>query len=221
MLNYEEEIKKARSDNVLLLRENLMDENYLFKMRSYAERFNLPFEYVKLKVINDPIFALNFIKDPAKQSFHEKTAASYLSTHEKVLNFKNLSSGGKDALTVLTGIVQPYSTLKGQTSKKLKTVDFTFDLESDGLYHCFASHKYTKGLGGAQDNQYHDLVSFMENARQNTVLNHLFFAIADGEYYQYKNDKGQTKIDLMNAEYGNARTFALDINQLYLMLKHF
>ncbi|HHE0437858.1 TPA: hypothetical protein ACN35C_004725 [Vibrio parahaemolyticus] len=215
MLDYEKEIMKERMKNVVALRNDIMNSSYQFKMQSYANRFNLPVRYVRLKVLSDPMFALNFIKDPAKQSFHEKKAASYLESQSNIKDFVNLPASGNEAIGLLSGMIHSYTDLKQNSSKKIKTLDFKFKIRfEDSWYDCYCSHKYTKGTGGAQDNQYHDLISFMENARQNTNPKMLFFAIADGDYYDFKDINGLSKIEKMNREFGNQKTIAANINNL-------
>lgn len=49
---------------------------------------------------------------------------------------------------------------------KAKTIDFEWDYKG---YKIYASHKYTKDRGGAQDNQYKDLQEFIRQCRESTL----------------------------------------------------
>ena len=95
---------------------------------------------------------------------------------------------------------------KPKEAAGIKSIDFCWKMNIDGIeYNCYASHKHTNEAGGSQDNQFNDLMEFASNANQNTDTSCLFFAIADGKYYQKSKDGFKTKIDYANSLYQTAR----------------
>ncbi len=97
-------------------------------------------------------------------------------------------------------------------SNASKTIDFEWNT---GTIKCYASHKYTKNSGGAQDNQYKDIRNFMKNIRDNNTPNILFFAICDGNYYQNLSRSNMSKMQILNRDFvKNDKLKALTINEL-------
>lgn len=159
----------------------LLDSNdpYLAKkVETYRERFGYPEPEIKNKIINDPMFAALFAKDPSRTSIHENTAGDWLRNLEMVDNFEKLPASGKNALYVSThGEIHGVSS----ESKPSKSLDFRWKTRGHTVY---ASHKYTKQSGGAQNHQFDDVRNSLEyfqkkNAEENICL----LAIVDGEYY--------------------------------------
>ena len=56
-------------------------------------------------------------------------------------------------------------------------------LRKTGGFVCYASHKYTKESGGAQDHQFRDQKRFLENFREHNNPRAACFAICDGAFY--------------------------------------
>ena len=162
----------------------LLDSNdpYLEKkVATYRERFGYPETEIKNKIISDPMFAALFAKDPSRTSIHENTASDWLSRLEMVEDFEKLPASGRDSFYVTgDGEIR-----KMQPERKpSKSLDFRWKTRG---YTVYASHKYTKQSGGAQDNQFHDVRSLLENfhkkiADKKTCL----LAIVDGKYYSQR-----------------------------------
>lgn len=222
MLNYEELYKERVKENIQVLRDNINDKSVSLKIKKWAEKYELHPKYVKYKVAMDDVFALNFIKEPSRQNFHEDAAAYEIMKWNIVEEFKKLDKGGDNSKVIDNGEV---ISLKDITTSKLitKTIDFQWDIvnQTTGeVFICYASHKYTKDSGGAQDNQYNDIKIFMEHAKENKNRNELFFAICDGKYYQIKQKiSDKTKLELLNEYYQiENKLIALTINDLYKYL---
>jgi len=103
-----------------------------------------------------------FCKDPSKQNISEK-----------ILGIQRLPVSGVNSIRFtpdgkLTGV-------KSIGVSKSKSADFLFN----GIYF---TQKYTAESGGAQDNQYNDVVDFLVK----DSINYKVGAIVDGEYWDKK-----------------------------------
>jgi hypothetical protein len=213
-LDYKGLYNLALQKNIKQLQKEIDTEQTKTKIHNWAKKFQLNPLEVRQKIIDDNMFSLHYIIEPARQGFHEKLAADYIKKFSNVSNFENLPTSGKNALVVHSGLIVPK---EESPSNAGKTVDFKWD--TDG-YKCYASHKYTKDGGGAQDNQYKDLRDFMKNSRQNNDVNIRFFAICDGEYYQHKDSNGYTKIEILNRDFDKKdKLIALSIDDLFNYLE--
>lgn len=172
---------KIRENNVKILREEIESYWVDIKIKNHLKRnpyLKMSIQDVKDKIIKDDILASFFIKDPSKQNFTENYIANYLSEIDIIENFENLSSSIK--LFVHNGEIT------NVRFDGLKSVDYTW--EYNGLKF-YATQKFTKSNGGAQDNQFNDVINFLENCQNNDK--DVFFAIVDGSYYTEK------KIDIL------------------------
>jgi hypothetical protein len=221
MINYEELKKKKIRENIKELRNNISDRSVMLKVKNWADKYDLEFNFVKHKVFTDDIFALNFVKDPGRQNFHENIAAYALESLANIQDFKLLPKGGKNAKVINHGMLVSLEQSRESISNP-KTIDFEWKLktESGRIITCYASHKYTKDKGGSQDNQFNDLKSFMQHAYQNNQNDILFFAICDGNYYQQRDrTTNMSKIEELNASfYKENKVKATTINNLFEIL---
>ena len=200
---------RQRTRNVEELLDNIMEKDYQLKITNFCERFGLDTDKVMQKILDDQIFALVFAKDPGKQTFHQNYAANYIRGLPFIIDLVVLPSSGKNAQYVINGEVK--SRVEVQNTK-VKSIDFTWNYEfKEKVLKFYATHKYTRGQGGAQDNQLEDVFKFLENARQCVNKNIFFFAITDGNYYTvpYTKDTGfpdnKDRIEYMNAKYQGNR----------------
>jgi len=136
-----------------------------------------------------------------------------------VENFEILPSGGNNAVYVENGKLFSGADLVNQ-AKEAKSIDFSWTI---GNIRFYASHKYTKDSGGAQDNQYLDMQNFLKNTRDCNIKNTVFLAICDGKYYQAKDSKtgDNTKIERLQRLTDNKTSFVLTVNDLMDFLKKF
>ena len=211
-LDYKGLYNLALQKNIKQLQKEIDTKQTKTKIHNWAKKFQLNPLEVRQKIIDDNMFSLHYIIEPARQSFHEKAAADYIKKFSNVSNFENLPNSGENALVVHSGSILPK---KESQSNAGKTVDFEWDTHG---YKCYASHKYTKDKGGAQDNQYKDLREFMKNSRENNdvKIKIRFFAICDGEYYQHKDSNEQTKIEILNRDFAKEdKLIALTIDGLF------
>lgn len=185
-VDFDYEVSKKLQKNIKDVRRELKDNSMQLKINNYSKKYQLEPNYVEQLIVDNINLAINFAKDPGRQSIHEKIAAKHLANLnvvKKYGNFKKLPSGGRNA---------KYVTNYGVGSENLdgvKSIDFEIKVNDNVIY---ATCKYTKDEGGAQDNQYADVEKYLETAltlisRGNAKPNEHFIAIVDGEYYQRNN----------------------------------
>ncbi|MDR3049154.1 MAG: hypothetical protein LBV16_04865 [Elusimicrobiota bacterium] len=180
-LDYEKIVKAKWKENAKQVSQLLKDgdENTLAQVKTYSDRFDEPVEKVKGKILDDSLFANCFAKDPVRQTSHEKIAYEYLNKHIKILNnFCKLPQSGKNAVYLTdNGMFLKYFI----TNKRIgKALDFHWKTKDKMFY---ASHKYTKDSGGAQDNQFNEQAALLRKFKENSVHNEYLFIICDGKYY--------------------------------------
>lgn len=189
---YEEEAKKRIKNNMKDALKNTKE--YQKKLEKYAEKFELEIEFLQQIVLED-IFLINqILKSPTKQNYQENTAKKYiLQNYPEFKDFKILPKNSTKSLYIANGLIIDKNNLS--TNNHTKSIDFQWKYLKFNIY---ATHKYTKESGGAQDNQYKDIISFLEHAKQHTKGENLFVAICDGEYYLKNNRLNDLKTKVLN-----------------------
>lgn len=223
MLDYDKLESKQLEKNILEFRKSILrniDSKSKIKIENFASKFNLEYEYVLERIYSDDLFILHFIKEPQKQSFHQKEALKYLSKIKNVQNAQQLDSTGDNALYVINGQVT-----KGKhvtSNQPGKSIDFEWEyINKNGvIIKCYATHKHTKEEGGSQNNQFTDVKTFFENSAKFLQKSNLpecyFYAICDGKFYQKNYLGSNSKIDYLNNTYktNSTRIHATTINDL-------
>lgn len=186
------------------------EKGMMKRVHTYHTRFDYAIPKVIRKIHRDAMFAACFAKDPKKQVMHENIAADYLRKIALVGDdFEMLPNGGEGAWHINAKGV--FRQGKGKRAQDSKTLDFCWT--TAGI-KCWASHKYTKESGGAQDHQFKDQKRFLENFRKHKGERVAFFAICDGEYYTDK------KMDeLRQATNDNPPSFAVHIEEVATKLR--
>ncbi len=209
---YREEYKKAVKGNINALLSEIESQDMIDKISNWANKFEYTFDEVKNKILEDEMFQCVFIKEPNRQNLYEKLAGTYIESLSMVQNFKFLPSGGKNAKYMVSGKMFKGVDLIEQ-AKNTKSIDFQWNV---GNWEFYATHKYTKDGGGAQDNQYEDVQTFLNNTRDCNIKNTIFLAICDGEYYLAKDSKtgDETKIQRLQRLTDNRTSFVMQINEL-------
>ncbi len=218
-IDYQQKYQELLQENIDSVRRDIDAPYMTLKIENYGKKFGLPIAFVRRKIMIDNIFALNFAKDPSKQSYNQTLAREFIAENPNINFVEQLPSSGKGAMFAVNGILKTNDDLTPQEkAAKLKSIDFHWTVtgKSGCVYQIYASHKYTKDEGGAQDNQYSDLCKFMENARPNTSDRIYYLAIGDGEYYQRRRECGgrMKRIDYMNQQYGATHCIALTSNDI-------
>ena len=153
--------KQLIQDNLDDLREHLQNPDYQKKVYNFATKFGFSVDEVNHAIQDNLFLAACFAKDPSKQNITEKLVA-------EVLGVEKLSPSGENCIRFdENGDI--VSINKGNVSK---SADFY-------IGNRYYTQKYTNETGGAQDNQYKDVVDFLVKGSKK----HLVGAIVDGAYW--------------------------------------
>lgn len=186
---YKKMVYEKRQENIS---EVLNDKGTGKKVANFAERFG----YRETRIWNalnedNELLVLAFAKDPAKQGIHQQIACEYISSFPFVSDMEQLPVNGDErVLYCCDGKVLKRKDV--DDPKGLKSIDFHWKYIFKGKeLNFYASHKYTFEDGGAQDNQFNDVLAFNFEAMKCNNQDVYFFSITDGEYYYkpYKKDK--------------------------------
>lgn len=218
-IDYTSEYNRLLQENIKAVRETINDNDMQIKIKNYATKYDLPYKYVKRKILTDSIFANQFAKDPSKQSYNQKCARAFIEENDHIDKVIQLPADGPNALFVVEGKLVQDRNLARKTG--VKSIDFFWKVKTNKGREVsfYASHKYTKDEGGAQDNQYEDLKKFMENAKVSTEADTYFLAIGDGDYYQRIKENGKSRITYMNNLYKTSYCLALTSNDIDTLIE--
>jgi len=180
---WDEAFRRARAKNLREVDEASDDElkDYIDerKIKRAAEKRGVAPDEVFAVIRDSRLYRAEFIKDPKRQNLYERVAAEAIKNMPGVEEFVHY---GTNELELVDGVPKKRSGEHGAEPGLAKTIDFGW---RRGGFRYFASHKYTKERGGAQDNQYRDVLAFIKEANKNSDAGCVFVAIADGEYYDF------------------------------------
>lgn len=204
-------------DTIILskIRKEYID--LMTKISNFAEKNNLNKENVLNEVMTHDMFRLTFSKDPGRQTFHQHFAASWLSQIPFIENLEEPPAGGKNAIYIYHGEIVSG---KDKNDKRIsKSVDMKWEYSfKDKVLSFFATHKYTKDLGGSQDNQYKDVQEFHTEAKECINNNYFLLSITDGRYYLSKEaglSQNMSKIQYLNTgRFKGDRNCATNLNNI-------
>ena len=177
--------RQLREENLKDLRDNLNDADVQFKIANYAERHGFEAEVIKERIKSDDLAASFFAKDPSKQNFTEKLVA-------ELLNTKTLPQSGKNCIRFNSD--GDICSVKGANTSK--SADFL-------IGNTYITQKYTRSAGGAQDNQYADVVDFLSKGSKKYNV----AAIVDGPYWD--NFKRQ-ELKIFFSDNNNVQVLSMD-----------
>ncbi|MFV8480334.1 hypothetical protein ACNQ2O_01790 [Mycoplasma sp. AA7A] len=212
-IDWQKEIRKIRIKNFADVRNELSQKWLLEKLEKEEERTNIPKEFIITQLVDYNILAITkYAKDPNKQNIHESILYDYLlrdfnERGIKITDFSILPKGKGGKLITHDGIIINYDS---KVKKTNKTLDIHFVYDGVDFY---GSHKFTDESGGAQDNQFNDLKTFCESARNSRNNKNYFIAIIDGRYYTAK--KRDELLDLCVPKY-NTVLFSHEVSDFLL-----
>ena len=210
--NYDKEFKKKIKTNldevIQLLGER--EDGMQKKVATFSTNFDFKSKDVEAKIKKDRMFRAHFAKDPGRQNLYEKLAGQYIKSIKGVKNFEKLGSNLK---VILNGAVMTRAQLRQLGGvDEAKTIDFEWYYHK---HHFFASHKYTKGEGGGQGNQYKDVQIFIKQATPSTLKDTFFIAICDGNFYDCKDTVTNTsRLERLKNMANNKNVFAMKLTEL-------
>ena len=152
------------------VRANLDSPQLKIKIENYIQRFDGIFTYDEIisQIKTNDLVASFFIKNPLKQNFCEKECAKWIGVERLPSKGKNFIRFNKEGEIV-----------NRKTFSSSKSADFLIE----GIYF---TQKYTgENTGGAQDNQFNDVVDFLTKGS----IYHKVGAIVDGAYWEDMGNK--------------------------------
>ena len=63
-IDYQGEYKKQLQSNILLVREQIDNEDFVLKITNHAIKYDREYSEVKSKILTDDMYAEIFVKDP-------------------------------------------------------------------------------------------------------------------------------------------------------------
>ncbi|WP_406613984.1 hypothetical protein ACJA23_03335 [Mycoplasma corogypsi] len=147
-----------------------------FKIQKTVSRMNLDKKYIniiKTSILKDDLLLSFFMKDPKRQNIYENIFKDELI--KEGLDIQKLPQNGSKAFYLLNDEVVSNPVNK---PKELKSLDFVINKNGRQIY---VVNKYTNEPGGAQDDQYNDVITQLKNLGDNTCDKVLF--CLDGNYY--------------------------------------
>lgn len=182
-------------------------ENQKKRDKKYAEEHDVSLPYVRYKKKTDTNFLLLFAKNPTRETIHQTYAIETIKQNLPYFSsFRALPAGGKNALYIISGEISGQEARK-KTKRAVKSIDAEGILNVAGKeIRIYFSLKYTKDAGGAQDNQYGDLIAFLKEGAKSEEKDVFFIAIADGEYYRKREtkyaEKEESRLEYLNSAFG-------------------
>ncbi len=167
--------------------------------------------------------SLHYAVDPTKQTLHQTVAAEWIESLPMVRNFRTLPGDGPDALYVSGGLLMRADQLANADVPK--SVDFYFEtIDFYGvILRFYVAHKYTKDDGGAQENQFRDLLAFcVESSKLKKEKGIRILSLADGAFYQKtrrKTNGGNRLCELKDILNGSLFAAAMETKDLPDYLK--
>lgn len=211
-INWEQEYRAAFEKNIADVMSTVREGRIDTKIRNFCDLHGFTYDEVVSEIENNKIVAACFAIDPTKQNIYEKLAAACINNIPRVENFEMLPT---NFLYVVDGELRQKNELAGRYPKS-KTIDFSWEYRGAQLY---ASHKYTKQVGGAQGNQYKDLQRFISDVNSVNMPNTYFIAIADGEFYDKQNGVAHsTRLEKLKSDANKQTVFACTIAELEELL---
>jgi hypothetical protein len=210
-----DQIKKTlyqKNLNEVMLAAKEPVKNWLdFKIKSFCKTFDFSYDGVLRLIKENKYFAATFIMDPGRQNFYETQALKFIQSTNNIVSATKLSASGKQAKFVINGkLVGKKDVVNLETNKSID-----FEVVLINTKKIYIAHKHTGEAGGAQDNQYHDLITFLNNANQ-YLGDDYFMAIADGNYYktQFTSINGTriSKLEYLKRIANKSKVFATDIH---------
>jgi hypothetical protein len=209
-------IDKQRDLNIQELKEYSDNMEVTEKLERYLIRNkkSLPkettIESLRRELQTNIHLAVAIAVNPSRQKPHEKKAEEWLQKYAKKYFFTplygttiKLHDVGMDALFLQDGKIIKRE--EKNTNNTNKALDFGIKM---GKYNILISQRFTSDKGGEQSTSEKEIISFMKEAKLNTVSTTYFLAIVDGDYYTVD------KIDYLNENFGSRRVIALSMDNV-------
>ena len=143
-----------------------------YKIKNYCSRYEFNYSEIIEEIKTNIHLAIFFIPDPLKQNIAEKLQFIFL---------QDMFPGIVKSHSIY---ITPTEIISKKTKVSTKSMDF-YDANSNSYFYA----KYIKSEGGAQDNQYADLLQFISISKQllKSGCEYKFYVVISGEYFKKKN----------------------------------
>jgi hypothetical protein len=192
-INFEDYLKNKIKEYWKINIDEVIEDSKKEKIPSYlnkkiineCNKKGFIYKDILLQIQNSKEYASFFAKDPLKQNIAEKTQIEYINKNTNK-NIIKLPSAGPNSVFFKNGeLIIHKDDEMNNSFKNTKTFDFKSLTVDNKIEYYYA--KYTNEEGGAQDNQYKDAVSFIDQAnlyyKKNKFSDIKFILILDGNYY--------------------------------------
>ena len=169
--------KKQIHNNINILINDISKQKLprylIIKLKNFINKYQLEdtIEDLKKEIINDKYLQCLFSKDILKQNFCENCQYEYIRNHD--VNISKLPQTGPESLRIYNNKIIKHNI--GCNSSK------SIDFEDDYKNYIFA--KYIERAGGAQDNQYREVLTTINQCRD---MEDYFIFLVDGKYFTTK-----------------------------------
>lgn len=178
--NYNDLINGSQDNNVKTRAKNLYKDNYNLQKKFTEDAF---IEAALNGVHNQETFAvLIFAKSDKKQDSAEECQAEYIRSNYKNLlkEIKILPKSGNRSLYVGNGKISP---TKGANNTKTLDLEMTYEFGGKSLKF-YGTLKHIDNQGGAQKNQFTDLLLTNQEFYKNSDPNIITLTIVSGTYFK-------------------------------------
>lgn len=162
-------------------------------------------------------------KVPSRQGLHQNVFADWLTRLQKrglITDIEPLPTSGPNVqLLDRTGRIVPRLTVPiGDVAGKPLNFRLTVPCRG-GTWTIFIAHSYIGSDGGSQDNQFHEMRTFLINANKNTNPRTIFIAVCDGDYYVADRGDEKTRLDILIELQVGLKTVAVTSKRLPEVLR--
>ena len=152
------------------------------RIAHFSAQFDIPEDDFWLWLDIDPTGPLGAVlaREARRQNVHENAAVEYLKRLENVEGFQKLPSIGNNARYINSSGQVVTKLQLGGSRPPSKSLDFRW---RTGTVTCYAAQKYTKEVGGNQDNQFNEVERLLQDYQKRTANDTALFVLVDGPYY--------------------------------------
>lgn len=196
---YDEIYHRSMLVNRSQVQSDLKSKYIQTKIDSYIKKFynsnNDPQlrNRIEYEIENNEYFANFFAKDPIRQNIYEKSAYDHIINMNGVNKELSINYPNSKQLFTENG------KLVNNRPAGSKSIDFRIVLNNGTII--FISHKFINDNGGAQDNQFNDVYSFVRNSigasekySETGHPNVYFIALCDGKYFYTFSKKSHNQM---------------------------
>lgn len=184
-----EENRKALQEQLLT---NKLDKAVSQKIENYSQRYGYTVDSVVKELATNEHLQNHILVDPIRQSIHQDLMEQALIEHCTAEGYTYFSSKELKSTYLVDGQL---TNKKPETCDVNKSVDFL--VSTDNTTYALTL-KYTGGEGGAQDNQFNDVINYLGEAREGAEYRGqplVVGAVLEGAYYRKRMPEIKSKFE--------------------------